>query len=220
MAMVALAVAAFVIPVVVRASLDAPIAKPLLYFGDFLIGVVAARVYDRLHGRAAWVATLGPWLAGGAAVGGLLLLVYRDTLGSFLVFDAGVRLVSASLVFGLAWGGGGVARLLSGPLLMAGGRASYAIYILHVPVLWWWQRSTPHAVLPPVVAGLAYVILVVWLAVVVCREYEYPANEIVRTWFARRFPRRTAAADVVPQAMSAPVDPRSAPAARRIGWFL
>jgi len=174
------------LPIALRLSLEPPIAKPLLYLGDFLIGIAAAGLYDRLRAGHVTMARIGPWVYGPAMVAGLAILLYRDALGSFLVFDTGIRLTSAGLVFGLACGGGWLARVLSSPLALAGGQASYAIYILHVPVLWWYQRSDIHAALPPVAAGVVYVLFVVLLSLVVARGYEGPANLIVRRWWERR----------------------------------
>ncbi len=174
------------LPIALRLSLDPPIAKPLLYLGDFLVGIAAAGVYDRLRAGNVTLARVGPWVAGPALAAGLILLLYRDALGSFLVFDTGIRLASACLIFGLACGGGGLARALSSAPVLWGGGASYAIYILHVPVLWWYQRSDTHAALPPVAAGVVYVLFVLVLSVVVARGVEGPANLIVRRWWERR----------------------------------
>jgi peptidoglycan/LPS O-acetylase OafA/YrhL len=177
---------AFVIPIGLRLTLEPPLPKPPLYFGDFLIGVVAGRLYDRLHARGVVLSRVGPWLRGPALIGGLLLLLYRDDLGSFLVFDSGVRLVSAMLVFGLACDGGLSWRWLSSSVMTVGGRASYAIYILHIPVLWLYERSDLRAALAPVTAGLMYVAIVVALSIPVSRFFEEPANALVRHWFRRR----------------------------------
>lgn len=177
---------AFAIPVVLRLQLDPPIAKPLLYVGDFLIGVAAGRLYDRMRATGVPFTRIGPWLYGPALAGGLLLLLFRDSLGSFLVFDAGIRLVSAMLVLGLAFGGGALWRWLSSPLMVRGGGAAYAIYILHVPVLWWYERSDLRTVLPPVAAGMVYIAMVVVLSVVVWRQVELPANVLIRRWLTDR----------------------------------
>jgi peptidoglycan/LPS O-acetylase OafA/YrhL len=182
---------AFTIPVVLRLSFEPPLPKPPLYFGDFLIGVVAGRIHDRLRAGDVPLARVGPWLHGPALLGGLLLLLFRSQLGSFLVFDSGVRLTSALLVLGLACGGGLVWRWLSSPLMIAGGRASYAIYILHIPVLWWFERSDLRAALPSVTAGLLYVAMVIVLSLVVSRFFEAPANRLIRRWFARGRAART-----------------------------
>ncbi len=177
---------AFAAPVALRLLLEPPIAKPLLYFGDFLIGAVAGRLYDRVRAANAPLTRLGPWLYGPALVAGVMLLLVRDALGSFLVFDAGIRLASAVLVFGLACGGGRLWRWLSSPLMIRGGGAAYAIYILHVPVLWWYERSDLRAALPPVAAGFAYIAMVVGLSMIVWRQIELPANALIRQWWADR----------------------------------
>jgi peptidoglycan/LPS O-acetylase OafA/YrhL len=174
------------LPIGMRLLIDPPMPKALLYFGDFLIGIAAAGLYEHCRSRGARLHRVGPWVYGPAFAGGIALLLSRDALGSFLVFDSGVRIVSALLVFGLACGGGWLVRALSSPIALAGGRASYAIYILHIPVLWWFERWRFDAALPPVYAGMVYVVVVVVLSLVVSRWYEGPANEIVRRWWAGR----------------------------------
>lgn len=195
-AIAAAAVLAFAIPILLRLTIEPPIPKALLYFGDFLIGVAAGLAFERTGARTDR-RTLGTALSSAAAAGGIGLMLFRDQLGSFLVFDAGIRLVSVLLVFGLASGGGIVWRTLASAPLLAGGRASYAIYILHVPVLWFYERSAVRAALPPVEAGIVYVCLVLALAFVVMQGIEEPANAIVRDRFARRLARTRVVPPVV-----------------------
>jgi peptidoglycan/LPS O-acetylase OafA/YrhL len=180
------AVVACAVPIALRLTIEPPIPKALLYFGDFLIGVSAAGLYDRFRDDGWNVSRAGRWLVGPSLLGGAALLIWRDQFGSFLVFDTGVRLASAALVLGLACGSGVAARALSSRPALIGGRASYAIYILHIPILWWYPRTPLHAALPPVVSGLVYVALVTLVAVAVSRHYEGPANAAVRHWFERR----------------------------------
>lgn len=194
----AAACAAFGLPIALRLLLEPPLAKPFLYFGDFLVGLTVGMIYESMRASGVRLPRLGPWLSGPALVGGLLLLLCRDALGNFLVFDAGVRLTSAVLVLGLACGGGWWWRWLSSPPMVGGGQAAYAIYILHVPVLWWYERSHLHTVLPPVTAGLVYLAMVVALSLVVSRHVEEPANVIIRRWFGGRGTLRTPAGAVAP----------------------
>jgi peptidoglycan/LPS O-acetylase OafA/YrhL len=168
------------VPIALRLTIEPPIPKALLYFGDFVVGIAAAGVYERLSGTRLSLQRLGPWLYWTALGGGLTLLLWGDGLGSFLVFDAGVRLTSMLLVIGLACGGGWLVRVLSSPVVLAGGTASYAIYILHVPALWWFERSSVRALLPPVAAGVVFVIEILALSLVVSRWYEVPANRVIR----------------------------------------
>jgi peptidoglycan/LPS O-acetylase OafA/YrhL len=184
--LVATACLAFVVPVALRLWLEPPLPKPPLYFGDFLIGLVAGRLYDRLRASQIPLDRIGPWFYGPACLGGVLLLTYRYDLGSFLAFDAGIRIASAMLVLGLACGGGALWRWLSSSFMTAGGRASYAIYILHIPVLWWFERSELRAALPSLMAGLVYILMVVAMSMVVSRHFEEPVNHILRRWFGAR----------------------------------
>jgi peptidoglycan/LPS O-acetylase OafA/YrhL len=190
------AAVACLVPVVLRLLIVPPIPKALLYFGDFLIGVAAASLYDDLRARGVRLRRIGPWLSGPALAAGVLLVVYRDAIGSFLLFDFGIRVASAALVLGLACSGGAIAAALASPVLVAGGRASYAIYILHVPILWWYRRSTLQAMLPPALSGLAYVALVLVYALAASRWYEPQANALVRRRWAR--PPALAAGRTVP----------------------
>jgi peptidoglycan/LPS O-acetylase OafA/YrhL len=178
------------LPIGMRLLIDPPMPKALLYFGDFLIGIAAAGLYEHCRSRGARLHRVGPWVYGPAFAGGIALLLSRDALGSFLVFDSGVRIVSALLVFGLACGGGWLVRALSSPIALAGGRASYAIYILHIPVLWYYRRLGYDTAGHPVGAGVVYVLVVIALSLIVARWYEAPANAVLRRWWAARQQRR------------------------------
>ena len=102
---------------------------------------MAGRIYDEVNGSRARLSQIGPWLYGPALSAAVLLLWFRDSFGSFLVVDAGLRLMTALVVFGLTCGGGFPWRWLSSRFMQAAGRASFAIYILHIPVLWWFDRT-------------------------------------------------------------------------------
>jgi len=170
------------LPLLVRHLVEPPVPKALLYLGDFLVGVAAAGFYERLQGRDRQ--RVGPWLYGLACAGGLMLLLWRDSFGVFMVFDTGVRIVSALLVTGLACGGGWLVRVLSSRVVLAGGQASYAIYILHIPVLWYYRRWGADTAGHPVAAGIVFVLMVVALALVVVRWYEAPAHALLRRWWS------------------------------------
>jgi peptidoglycan/LPS O-acetylase OafA/YrhL len=172
------------VPLLARLLIEPPAPKALLYLGDFLIGIAAAGAFERL--RATGWLRVGPWLYGVAAAAGVTLLLGRDLLGPFIVFDTGVRIVSALLVTGLACGGGWLVRILSSPLVLAGGQASYAIYILHIPVVWYYRRWGYDTIGHPVVAGVGYVLIVMALSLIVARWYEAPANVLVRRWLSGR----------------------------------
>ena len=172
------------VPLLARLLIEPLAPKALLYLGDFLIGIAAAGAFERL--RATGWLRVGPWLYGLACTAGVMLLLGRDLLGPFIVFDTGVRIVSALLVTGLACGGGWLVRILSSPLVLAGGQASYAIYILHIPVVWYYRRWGYDTIGHPIAAGALYLLVVVALSLLVSRWYEAPANILVRRWLSGR----------------------------------
>lgn len=174
------ALLACAVPIALRLLIEPPIPKAILYFGDFLIGVAAAGVFARLADSRIPLSRLGPWLYGPALIVGAVWLIMRDSFASFAVFDTGVRVISMLLVLGLACGGGRLVALLSTPLVQLGGRASFAVYILHIPLLWWFKRSAVHAALPPAYAGVLYLALVLIVAVAASRWYEEPMNAFIR----------------------------------------
>lgn len=88
-----------------------------------------------------------------------------------------------------------MARALSTRAAVLQGKATYAIYILHVPLLWWYKRSFVYHSLPGPAAALVYVLAVVALSTAVCVLIEEPANRMLRSranaWLrARREARR------------------------------
>jgi peptidoglycan/LPS O-acetylase OafA/YrhL len=115
--------------------------KPLIHLADFLMGVVAARVYE-------------------------LLLAPRHALA----------------------GGGWLARVLAARVTVYLGQASYAMYILHIPLLWWYSRLEPRWLgpLPSAASGLLYAAVVIAVSATVFRFFEDPANRLIRGWARAR----------------------------------
>jgi peptidoglycan/LPS O-acetylase OafA/YrhL len=85
----------------------------------------------------------------------------------------GIR--NALLLIGLALGGGAAARGLSTPPLVLLGKASYAMYILHVPMLWWYLRWSKTFSAP------IYFLAVIGISALVYQFLEEPANRYLRS---------------------------------------
>ena len=89
--------------------------------------------------------------------------------------NTALRPLNGILLIGLAAGGGATARALSSRITVYLGKSSYAMYILHVPLLWWylrWSRS---------VSGGVFITLVIAVSAVVYRFIEEPANRYLRS---------------------------------------
>lgn len=164
--------------------------KPLVHLADFLLGIVAARGYSALRpkmsGRGYWLYV--PGMAGVAA-----LMLNPQRIPGVLDMNGFLRPFTALTLIGLALAGGWVARLLSAPWPVFLGKSSYAVYILHIPLLWSYKRWAPYWF--PGISGfgmaLIYVCGVLVVSALVYRFCEEPANLYLRGGSAQaRMPER------------------------------
>jgi len=157
--------------------------KPLYHVGDFLIGIVAARLYcevlrGRFHG-------LGYWLYIPAAVAGFLIVSTPTLVPHHIMLNSALRPFNALLLTGLALGGGFPVTALSTSVAGFLGRASYSMYILHIPMLWWFKRFFTGIGAPNVMA-LIYIGGVIAVSGWVCERVEEPASKRIRDWVSLR----------------------------------
>lgn len=188
---------AFAMPTAVRALGIPGTWKPLLFFGDFLIGIALAGCYDALAHRRYRLAGHGHYLYLPAAALFVALIVGGTAIPRWGLLDAGLRLANAGLILGLALGGGLVERALSSGMVLAGGRITYAMYILHIPLLWWYKRTPGFLALPPETAAFVYYVGLVLVSAAAYWLVEEPANRWLRDTFSRQRRRapRTAVAE-------------------------
>jgi len=137
--------------------------KPLIHLSDFLMGIVAACGFELAQNRVR-----GWWLY----VPGLLCAAAAIAWAAWLPVDLNsvLRPLNGVLLVGLAIG----CRELSGRVLVYLGKASYAMYILHVPVMWWYLRES-HTFSPEL-----YVVIVIAVSAMVYAVVEEPANRMLR----------------------------------------
>jgi peptidoglycan/LPS O-acetylase OafA/YrhL len=168
----AAALACVLVRIMWRIGIDDNV-KPLIHLADFLIGIAASNVYDLLvaRGKTHW----GPWLSSAGVLGVAGFIAYPQLIPQSLDINTVIRPLNALLLVGFGLGGGWVARALSTRVLVYMGKASYAMYILHIPILWWavhwgFRFSTE-----------VYVLLVIALSAVVYGWFEEPANRYLRS---------------------------------------
>jgi peptidoglycan/LPS O-acetylase OafA/YrhL len=159
--------------------------KPLSNFGDFLIGIAAAGFYER---SKSYLSGRGYWLYLPAVAVALTVTSAPHLIAPWMRLDSAMRVLNAILLVGLALGGGWAIRAFSTPHALLLGKTSYAIYILHIPLLWWYKRTWFYesGVLPLPFAGLVYMIFVVAVATVVFVLLEEPANNRLRDFLSAR----------------------------------
>jgi peptidoglycan/LPS O-acetylase OafA/YrhL len=146
--------------------------KPLVHLADFLMGIAVSRAFDLIAARS--FAPPGAWFYVPGFLGSGLILAYARYLPGWLSANTLLRPMNALLLLGLGLGGGLLARILSARPIVYLGKASYAMYILHIPILWWAVSWPSFAV------RYLYVLFVVALSCVVYSAFEEPANRLIR----------------------------------------
>jgi peptidoglycan/LPS O-acetylase OafA/YrhL len=156
--------------------------KPLLHLGDFLLGVALAGVYDALIRSCPRLVGRGYRLYLPSSALFIVLVSFSRDVERWIPLDTLLRPLNALLLVGLALGGGLVARLLSIPPAVLLGQASYAMYILHVPLLWWYKRTAVFRGAAPSPAGVSLIFLagVILVSVLVFKVVEEPSNRFLR----------------------------------------
>jgi peptidoglycan/LPS O-acetylase OafA/YrhL len=109
---------------------------PIMNLPQFVLGIGLASIF---LSKPKWSPFVHELLLGcGLAITILLIAFKEDTPlpGSTAILSLAFML----MIFGAAGAKGLLSRLLSNPALVFLGEASYALYILHVPIWMWWYR--------------------------------------------------------------------------------
>ena len=178
----AMAAAACILPEALPRLGMPAVWKPLIHLSDFAMGIAAARAWTLAMERRPHLEGRGSWLYGPAALLGAALIAWPAVLGSVVELNTPLRPLNALLLGGLALGGGIPARTLALRLSVHLGKASYAMYILHVPLLWWygrWAAKLPVR-LGNTASAVAFVTTVIVISSLVFRYIEEPANRGLR----------------------------------------
>jgi peptidoglycan/LPS O-acetylase OafA/YrhL len=137
------------------------------------MGIAASCAYDLLlrcgkrpHG--AWLYL--PGVALGAA-----FIAYPGLLPPHVDLNTALRPLNALLLIGFALGGGLAARALSSRVAVYLGKSSYAMYILHIPMLWWYLRWSREF------SAATYLTAVIVVSAGVYYFIEEPANRYLRS---------------------------------------
>ena len=164
--------------------------NPLLHLPQFCIGIFIGRTYQLLHSKNSILLGRGYYLY----VPGLFLEViaipfYKSLGGNFFALHNGLLLpLHALIILGLSLGGGTLARFLSIRPVVFLGNASYALYILHIPVANWMKYISQRvfsAKLEGFGATVLYIVIVVCLSSIVFKTIEEPANHMLKSLAAR-----------------------------------
>jgi peptidoglycan/LPS O-acetylase OafA/YrhL len=159
--------------------------NPVVRLPDFALGILLARSFlrgefDRIRPFASTL-TLSSVVC---VIGGLAM---SERIPTMMLHNGLLAPFFAVLIIGLAFGGGLVGRLLSLPVLVLLGEASYALYILHIPI-YEIVTATIKRVSPAHLTDLrfllAYAVVSVMASVLVFQKFEVPMRARVRSWLS------------------------------------
>jgi peptidoglycan/LPS O-acetylase OafA/YrhL len=163
--------------------------KPIHHLADFVAGIGSARIYNWMSRSGMAPRRAGFWLSLGALLVGAALIVNAHMFdGTLMNLNTVLRPVNMALLIGLATGGGFLVRLLSTETAGYLGKASYSMYILHIPLLWWYSAYTTMrwGSAPPGWVGVVFIAVVIGFSIAVFEYVEAPANRWIRDWAAAR----------------------------------
>ncbi|HEV2446003.1 MAG TPA: acyltransferase, partial [Candidatus Sulfopaludibacter sp.] len=146
--------------------------KPVIHLADFLMGIAACRAFELISSSPR--APGGAWLYVPGLAIGAALIAFPGVLPGAVDLNSALRPLNAILLVGLGLGGGLAARALSSNVAVYLGKSSYAMYILHVSILWWYLRWSRQA------SAVVYVCAVIAISAAVYRFIEEPANRYLR----------------------------------------
>jgi len=166
--------------------------NPLLRLPDFCIGILVCRIYDELRLRNSYLLGKGYWLYLPGVLLEVLALSNSNALPLPFVQNGLLLPLHSLIILGFALGGGVCSRLLSTSPVVFLGNASYAMYIVHVPLLFWMNKITKRLFgLKPsgLVWMLCYLVVVVCVSSVLFKVLEQPANRILKMKLSPRLGR-------------------------------
>jgi peptidoglycan/LPS O-acetylase OafA/YrhL len=178
----------FVAPLLLEYAGLPAIWRPVRHLSDFLAGIAAASLYNAVSGSQADLRQRGFWLYLPAIAAGAAVIVHPDWLrGIGIELNTALRPANVVLLIGLALGGGVGAQALSTEAAGYLGKASYSMYILHIPLLWWYSRYAFHRLGTPPHIGTALVYLgfVITLSIAAFEFVESPANKWIRDFILK-----------------------------------
>jgi len=147
---------------------------PFFHLPQFVFGVALGRLYlfGQLH-----LGTAQSSIFGSAVIGLLLIFGLRSSLPLWVQTDPVLVLLYGAVIYGGAGIEGGVRRVLTVPPIILLGKASYSIYILHIPLLFWWSwitRKMLSSPLPVLADFMLYFGLVITASILSFRYVEQP----------------------------------------------
>lgn len=159
---------------------------PLWHVPQFMLGVALGRLF--ISGKRF-----------SNCIHEAILLVSLFAIGAIIQYHPVVKILSSNmilapvfcfLIFGAAGAIGPLSKILAAWPLVLLGDASYAIYILHIPLWMWWYHIAVvdlRSELPPLIEFTCYFLIVVGVSIFVYKCIERPARRWVLSHVRKSF---------------------------------
>ncbi len=161
--------------------------NPVVHLGEFALGIVAGLAFlRRAPGGFVESRTVG-WIAASGLALSVILLATTEWMPYVLLHDGLLAPLWAVLILALAAGRGRAASLLGSRTLVRLGEASYALYLVHFPLLGYVVLARaflrirhPGSLPPPWLTVVAYLAGVIAFSVFLFHRVEEPARRRIR----------------------------------------
>lgn len=167
-------------------------ANPVARLPEFVIGVALGRLFLTRGDARPWTGLLAPRRLSVLAAVGVAALWCVGPLGLIFYNQILIDPLYALLIYSIAFGEGPVAVLFAVPAAVLLGEGSYALYILHWPLMGWVRQvlppvrvGVPGYVAPSTVYFLIYLCVVIAAALASYRFLERPARRAINGAFSR-----------------------------------
>jgi peptidoglycan/LPS O-acetylase OafA/YrhL len=151
---------------------------PLLRLPDFLIGILLGRLFVSGPVLSEKASRAGSYLA---LAGILLVFAYSSSIPHAFLSNGLMIPLFAMLIFSLAQGAGWLARLLSLPVIVLLGEASYGVYILQIPISYALHMPPPYTSFR---LFAIYAVVLLLASMLSWRFIESPLRTRIRGWLA------------------------------------
>ena len=163
--------------------------NPVSHLGELALGVAAGLGYLR-RGPASIISSRAfAWCVPIGVTAAMIVLVATDWLPYALCHNGLLAPVWAAVILRLAMGKGAVSRLLASRPAVRLGEASYALYLLHSPLLGYLQLTRgyfrlrqPGLTVPYWMQVAAFLVVAIGLSLFLFRRVEEPARRRMRAW--------------------------------------
>ncbi len=163
--------------------------NPLIRLPEFLAGIILCKLYLSLRQKP--ISILSPGNGAFLYLPGFALALGVITQGHHLppaiLHDGFLLPATAAMILGLSLGGGPVWRWLSHPTIVLLGQASYAMYLLHMPLYSYFAVAGKHLVHTDVAAWVLLLLYFIALIALSCATFlrlEEPLRRVILARFS------------------------------------